>query len=347
MIFNYKGQNYPEYLKDGNACQYIAPVARKFCYGVGLDIGAGKWPLKGAIPVDIQHGMNAMSLPAGEYDYIFSSHCLEHLENPITALEHWKTKIKNGGVLFLYLPHPEMEYWLPQNNRKHLHSWQPREIVKILKDLGFTNVLHSERDLAWSFAVVAINEKLQEVSYRKRQSENDVNERLHTILDDPQLLKIYQQFGSRVFHRCSVFHNLNRILLKNGVKGKQALEIGTYNGITAIILARYFEHVISVDIMDCPVKQEIADFLEVKNIDFMVVKDNKEKAEFIKSQSFDFCYMDGDHENDTLTDWELVKHCGHVLFHEYWSEQPSVFELVNSLPENEVKKFPFMALWRK
>jgi hypothetical protein len=47
-----------------------------------------------------------------------------------------------------------MEYWLPQNNRKHLHSWRPEEIEKLLQDLGFVNVIRSERDLAWGFAAV-------------------------------------------------------------------------------------------------------------------------------------------------------------------------------------------------
>ena len=157
LIFNYKGRNYPEYLKTGNACRFIAPFALHFCRGKGIDVGAGKWPLEGAIPHDIKEGKKAEELPKGEYDYIFSSHCLEHLENPIQALEHWKTRLKPNGVLFLYLPHPEMEYWLPQNCRKHLHSWQPKEMVKIVEDLGFSKVINSERDLMWSFSVVGFN----------------------------------------------------------------------------------------------------------------------------------------------------------------------------------------------
>ena len=158
MIYDYKGNLYPEYLKHGNAMRLIEPVAKEFCYGCGLDIGCGKWPLYGSIPVDWEHGDDAMSLPTGEYDYVFSSHCLEHLENPIQALLHWKTRIKKGGVLFLYLPHPDMEYWLPQNNRKHLHSWYPKDMAKILTDLGFKRVIHSERDMAWSFSVVGFND---------------------------------------------------------------------------------------------------------------------------------------------------------------------------------------------
>lgn len=157
MIFEYRGRIYPDYLKNGNAMQYIAPVAQKFCQGSGLDVGCGVWPLPGAHGVDLKAGGDAMSLPEGEFEYVFSSHCLEHLPNPIEALEHWKSRIRQGGTLFLYLPHPHMEYWQPQHCRKHLHSWWPRDIARTLVDLGFRNVIHSERDMAWSFAVVGTN----------------------------------------------------------------------------------------------------------------------------------------------------------------------------------------------
>lgn len=154
VMFQYRGQFYPEALKHGNACQFIVPMAAQFCVGRGFDVGAGKWPLPGALPIDVANGDDAMRLPPGECDYVFSSHCLEHLVNPIAALEHWRSRLKPGGVLFLYLPHPDMPYWRPQTCRKHLHSWRPEDMAQIVRDLGFVNVLHSERDLAWSFAVI-------------------------------------------------------------------------------------------------------------------------------------------------------------------------------------------------
>jgi len=95
-----------------------------------------------------------MALPEGIFDYAFSSHLLEHLADPVAAIEHWKTRLRAGGVLFLYLPHPEMTYWRPQNCRKHLHIFHPADIAEMLRDLGFVDVLHGERDLAWSFPVV-------------------------------------------------------------------------------------------------------------------------------------------------------------------------------------------------
>lgn len=156
-LFDYGGDLFPAYLKRGNACQFIAPAAAHFCQGAGLDVGAGRWALPGATPVDVILGGEAMALPDGQWDYVFSSHCLEHLANPVAALEHWKSRIRPGGVLFLYLPHPDMTYWRPQNCRKHLHLFWPDDTARMVRDLGFVDVIHSERDLAWSFAVVGMN----------------------------------------------------------------------------------------------------------------------------------------------------------------------------------------------
>lgn len=159
-VFEYRGRQYPELLKHGNACQYIAPIAKQFCKGMGLDVGCGAWPLPGAVPIELKDGSgDAMALPWGPWDFIFSSHCAEHLVNPIAAFEHWRDSLVPGGVLFLYLPSPEMEYWNPVNCKKHLHAWHPAEMAKILTTLGFQDVLHSERDLAYGFSVVGFKPK--------------------------------------------------------------------------------------------------------------------------------------------------------------------------------------------
>lgn len=154
LVFEYRGKLYPDYLRKGNAMRFIEPIAKQFCKGLGLDVGAGRWPFADAVPVEISTGGDAMDLPEGYWDYIFSSHCLEHLTNPVAALEHWRTRLRSGGVLFLYLPHPDMEYWRPQNCRKHLHLFYPKDVAQMLSDIGFSDVIHSERDLAWGFSAV-------------------------------------------------------------------------------------------------------------------------------------------------------------------------------------------------
>jgi SAM-dependent methyltransferase len=159
MLFEYDGDTYPDFLRRGNAMQFFVPFARHFCRGIGLDVGCGDWPLEGATGIDMKHGGDAMNLPEGEFDFVASSHCLEHVVNPVAAIEHWKTRIRPGGVLALYLPHPDQKYWRPSKNRKHLHMFYPDDTAQMLRDLGFVDVIHSERDMAWSFAVVGFTPK--------------------------------------------------------------------------------------------------------------------------------------------------------------------------------------------
>ena len=67
---------------------------------------------------------------------------------------YWKSHLKIGGVLFLYLPHFDQQYWRPWHNKKHIHAFVPEIVVNYFKDRNFNNVFHSERDLNHSFIVV-------------------------------------------------------------------------------------------------------------------------------------------------------------------------------------------------
>lgn len=165
LLFRYDvdGRVYPEYLKHGNACQFIVPTAQHYCKGQGVDVGPGKWPFPGAVPVDVDNSLvDAYSLPSPGpnclgWDYVFSSHCLEHLPDPVRALTRWKNALCPGGCLFLYLPHPEMTYWRPAYCKKHLHIFYPSDVIEMLQVIGYTDVLYGERDLMWSFPIVAFN----------------------------------------------------------------------------------------------------------------------------------------------------------------------------------------------
>jgi SAM-dependent methyltransferase len=157
LLYEYDGAIYPDYLRDGNACRFILPVAQHFCRGRGVDIGCGDWPLPNAIQIELKNGTDAMTFEEHGLDFCFSSHALEHLVDPVGALQHWIKALRSGGVLFVYLPHPAMRYWNPTRNRKHLHMWTPDQMADTFRDLGLVNVIHSERDLAWGFSVVGFN----------------------------------------------------------------------------------------------------------------------------------------------------------------------------------------------
>ena len=153
----YKNKFYPAFQSEGNAAQFAIPFARKVCRGKGYDIGCKKadWKLPGAIPIDpvIDSRTDAYKLPDELVDFIFSSHCLEHLEDWVKALDYWHTKLVPGGVLFLYLPHFDQEYWRPWNNKKHKHAFTPEIIEAYMKD-KYAKVYCSGKDLNDSFMVI-------------------------------------------------------------------------------------------------------------------------------------------------------------------------------------------------
>ena len=157
-LVEYKNKKYPQFQTIGHASQFAIPFAKYFCHGIGYDIGCNRieWSYPGSIPIDPvicpQH--DAYNLPKGQVDYIFSSHCLEHLADWVAALDHWTQHIRDRGILFLYLPHYSQEYWRPWNNRKHQHVLSAEVICDYMCDRGYINIFHSERDLNDSFIVV-------------------------------------------------------------------------------------------------------------------------------------------------------------------------------------------------
>ena len=161
-LIEYKGRSYPAFQRDAFMGQYALPFAKRFCTGIGYDIGCGKreWCFPGALPIDTvtTEEYNAMNLPGEAVDYIFSSHCLEHLPNWVAALEHWTSRLVLGGVLFLYLPDFSQEYWRPWNNRKHLHCLNPDHVRALLEHLGYVKILVSGVDFCNSFMIVGEKE---------------------------------------------------------------------------------------------------------------------------------------------------------------------------------------------
>ena len=154
----FKDNKYLHFQTLGNASQFAIPYAKYYCKGVGYDIGFCKeeWKFPGAIGIDLSlgNGFHADNLPDEEVDYIYSSHCLEHVDNWVNTLELWISKLKNDGVLFLYLPDFSQVYWRPWHNRKHHHCFTPEIITTFLKDKEMKNIYYSGIDLNNSFMII-------------------------------------------------------------------------------------------------------------------------------------------------------------------------------------------------
>lgn len=157
-LIEFKNEKYPRFQSEGFASQFAIPYALHYCKGKGYDIGFCKneWKFPSAIGIDesLGNGYDANNLPEDEVDYIFSSHCLEHVSNWVITLEYWISKIKTGGILFLYLPDISQIYWRPWFNKKHNHVFTPEILKKFLENHNMKNIFISGIDLNNSFMCV-------------------------------------------------------------------------------------------------------------------------------------------------------------------------------------------------
>jgi hypothetical protein len=154
---NYKGATYPEFQTQGNAAQFAIPFAKHVCKGNGVDVGCNReeWKFPGANAVDPAiNDYDALNFPYDNLDYIFSSHCLEHLLNWVDVLDYWTSKLNSGGTLFLYLPDYSQTYWRPWNNRKHVNIFTPDIIADYMQDSGYDNIFKSGVDLNNAFMIM-------------------------------------------------------------------------------------------------------------------------------------------------------------------------------------------------
>lgn len=155
------GHHYPAYQATGNASRFIMPFAKEVLKDMAVvyDIGCNRaeWSYPGSIMIDLNMDdpYDAHNLPPIQADGILSSHCLEHVNDWVGALDHWYTRLKQGGVLFLYLPHYDQTYWRAWSNRKHVNILTGEMIQDYLMAKGYTKIFVTGCDLNHSFAVIA------------------------------------------------------------------------------------------------------------------------------------------------------------------------------------------------
>jgi SAM-dependent methyltransferase len=126
---------------------YMDKINNKFFHkymgGVGLDIGfAGYIPgvepiLKTAIGVDTNYpGYDGKTLPfeSESQDYVYSSHCLEHISDYKQAIKEWYRVTKVGGFIVTVVPHQflyEKKLNKPSRyNEDHKRFYTPASLLK-------------------------------------------------------------------------------------------------------------------------------------------------------------------------------------------------------------------------
>jgi SAM-dependent methyltransferase len=154
-------KRYPDYLNTGNAADFIKCKAKEYMKSRYVDVGCSQWPLMNSVPVDKQNRHVIEDAADNQFAGVFSSHCLEHVPQWDKELTLWHRIIRPGGVLFMYLPHPQCEPWHAKIGswvgKEHVWNPDPVTLVQFLREkLDFDILEYTSRpDPLWSFYVVA------------------------------------------------------------------------------------------------------------------------------------------------------------------------------------------------
>ncbi len=172
--------------------------------------------------------------------------------------------------------------------------------------------------------------------------------------------RIVEAYGPHVLKRSILSIREGAGVMEHFMAGRgirTALEIGTYRGVGAAEISQFAERVITIDLVHGRMEQLGEKWdrhafwrsLGIENIELRLVRNDAEKAELIRSLEFDFAFVDGAHDERVRDDFELVKRCGRVLFHDVDSrgkaELDHVYNFVMSLPRHELEQRDIFALW--
>jgi SAM-dependent methyltransferase len=110
-----------------------------FLTGRGIDIGCGTDPVTPAVMrFDLDEGdaSRVNEFVDDRFDFVWSSHCLEHMDDPSDALRRWWSLVIPGGTLIVVVPDEdlyEQGFYPSRFNADHRatftvhkeHSWSP------------------------------------------------------------------------------------------------------------------------------------------------------------------------------------------------------------------------------
>lgn len=137
----------------------IRKEVEPYVQGFGIDIGCSDdkigdnaigFDCRNLPAVTICKEFNDLKLfGASQFDFVFSSHFLEHIKNPQVMLKEMKRVLKKSGYLVLYLPDPDL---YTEDNPEHIELWTPQEFKKIIGKLGMQQkVFVTEHDYSYLY----------------------------------------------------------------------------------------------------------------------------------------------------------------------------------------------------
>ena len=134
-------KKYPYYFLVGNASAYCLDEAYVYCNGKGVDVGGSIFPLKNARIIENNIEENALNIieDNNSLDFVFSSHCMEHLdiqEQGLFFKEAYRV-LNSNGIFYIYMPIMNASFWKEEYMQVHKSITSTKELIQMAKKVGF------------------------------------------------------------------------------------------------------------------------------------------------------------------------------------------------------------------
>jgi SAM-dependent methyltransferase len=132
----------------------------------------------------LREAVSLTGIADAAYDFVLSSHCLEHVANPLLALREWRRVTRPAGHLVLVLPDPArtFDHRRPLTTLEHLRA----DFARNTKEDDPTHLAEilAHHDVARDAGIAAVEE------FHARAADNARNRCLHHHVFDLPLIRV-------------------------------------------------------------------------------------------------------------------------------------------------------------
>lgn len=191
-------------------------------------------------------------------------------------------------------------------------------------------------------------------------------------IESPFVKELEKEFGKEIGVCSCIFFERDLRYFLDKIKPKRFVDIGTYKGLSAGFIAKYYADIVyTFDIdrgkgltgrgligkcgqKELEIRYEIWDYLGVKDkIREFIIKPGIQyqgKKNILSQIKFDMALLDGNHEYKFVKeDFGLVRRCGAVLFDDYFwvqGDNVRIFIWELAMKEKQIEIGQRFVLWR-
>lgn len=132
----------------------------------------------------ILDGSDLSEIKDEQYDFLLSSHNLEHIANPLKAIKEWVRVLKPGGYILLILPDKNYTF-----DRKRPYTTFEHIKLDLENNIGEDDLTHLPEILKLHDLTLDPGAGKDPEMFRKRSLDNFINRALHQHVFSQELLK--------------------------------------------------------------------------------------------------------------------------------------------------------------